>query len=227
MATTAGTRTIVGIFNTVHDAEASVRALEEHGFSRDEVSLVANRQVTASEAADKNSQVAADAGIGAAIGAVGGILLGAAALAIPGIGPILAAGPLAAALTGAGIGAAAGGLIGALTESGIPEDEAKQYAEGVRRGDVLVTVRATSEESAKVREIMDAHGALDVDSRVNNWRERGWTGHDANARPYNEDELRRERSYYESQVTETEHSPTSIRGWRARVYDPTVGKERS
>ena len=80
---------------------------------------------------DKASDVVADAGIGAAIGGVGGLLLSAAgALTIPVIGPILAAGPIAAALTGAGIGAAAGGLIGALTESGVPEEDAEILCRG-------------------------------------------------------------------------------------------------
>jgi len=112
------------------------------------------------------------------------------------IGPILAAGPIAAALTGAGIGAAAGGLIGALTESGVPEEDAKYYAEGVRRGDVLVTVRAGRELSSTISDILDRHNAVDVDDRVQNWRSRGWSGYSTDANPYTDEELRNERRYY-------------------------------
>ena len=147
MAIANQTKTIVGVFNSVQDANAAVSELETQGISRDDISVVANKNATGYDTMDdrdKASDVIADAGIGAAIGGVGGLLLSAAgALTIPVIGPILAAGPIAAALTGAGIGAAAGGLIGALTESGIPEEDAKYYAEGVRRGDVLVTVKQT------------------------------------------------------------------------------------
>jgi len=139
----------------------------------------------------------ADAGIGAAIGGVGGLLLSAVgAITLPVIGPILAAGPIAAALTGAGIGAAAGGLIGALTEHGVPEEHARFYAEGVRRGDVLVTVKVPAGREDEVSDVLDDHRAVDVDDRVANWRERGWSGYSDEAKPYTEDELRTERSYY-------------------------------
>jgi Sec-independent protein translocase protein TatA len=117
---------------------------------------------------------------------------------VPVIGPILAAGPIAAALTGAGIGAAAGGLIGALTESGIPENEAKYYAEGVRRGDVLVTVKTDEARADRVCDVLDRHDAVDVDDRVQNWKTRGWSGWDSSAEPYTSEDLQKERSYYRS-----------------------------
>jgi len=154
------------------------------------------------EARDKASDVVADAGIGAAIGGVGGLLLSAAgALTIPVIGPILAAGPIAAALTGAGIGAAAGGLIGALTESGVPEEDAKYYAEGVRRGDVLVTAKVDATQADRVCDIFDDHDAIDVDARVQDWKTRGWEGWNAKAQPYTSDEFRQERTYYRAGET--------------------------
>lgn len=195
------TKTIVGVFSSVPDAQAAVRELEAQGISRDEISIVANKHATGfdtMEDRDKASDIVADAGIGAAIGGVGGLLLSAAgALTIPVIGPILAAGPIAAALTGAGIGAAAGGLIGALTESGIPEEEAKYYAEGVRRGDVLVTVRAQGAAQADhICDTLDRHQAVDVNDRVENWRTRGWTGWSDAAQPYTPEDLRAERGYY-------------------------------
>jgi hypothetical protein len=194
------TKTIVGVFNSVQEAHAAVAELETQGISRDDISVVANKTATGYDTMadrDKTSDVVADAGIGAAIGGVGGLLLSAAgALTIPVIGPILAAGPIAAALTGAGIGAAAGGLVGALTESGVPEQDAKYYAEGVRRGDVLVTIRTNEAHADRVCDVLDRHDAVDVDDRVQNWRSRGWNGWNDTAQPYNSEELQRERSYY-------------------------------
>jgi len=202
MAIANETQTVVGVFNSVGDAQAAVRELETQGISREDISLVASKNATGFDTMDpadrdKASDVVADAGIGAAIGGVGGLLLSAAgALTIPVIGPILAAGPIAAALTGAGIGAAAGGLIGALTESGIPEEDAKYYAEGVRRGDVLVSVRAGRERAGVISDILDRHNAVDVDDRVQNWKSRGWAGYNTDAPPFTDEELRNERRYY-------------------------------
>lgn len=200
MAIANQTKTIVGVFNSVQDAHAAVGELQAQGISRDDISVVANKNASgydAMEDRDKTSDVVADAGIGAAIGGVGGLLLSAAgALTIPVIGPILAAGPIAAALTGAGIGAAAGGLVGALTESGVPEQDAKYYAEGVRRGDVLVTIRTDEAHADRVCDVLDRHDAIDVDDRVQNWRSRGWNGWNDTAQPYSSEELQRERGYY-------------------------------
>lgn len=202
MAIASDTRTVVGVFNSVSDAQAAVRELEAEGIARDHISLVANKNATGYDTMDpadrdKASDVVADAGIGAAIGGVGGLLLSAAgAITIPVIGPILAAGPIAAALTGAGIGAATGGLIGALTESGVPEEHAHYYAEGVRRGDVLVTVRAEESRADRISDILDRNHAVDVDERVADWRDRGWTGYSSEASPYTDDELRTERERY-------------------------------
>jgi uncharacterized membrane protein len=233
MTTATQNKTIVGVFNSIQDAQEAIRDMEMEGISRSDISLVANKKVAGYESTsgmgstdrdvpgrdvadnitsdkttsdrtmtDKTSDVVADAGIGAAIGGVGGLLLSAAGmLTIPVIGPVLAAGPIAAALAGAGIGAAAGGLIGALTEAGIPEEDAKYFAEGVRRGDVLVTVKTDGMLADRAREIMDLHHAVNVNDRVSNWRERGWTGYDTNARPFSDDELRTERGYYGSEYS--------------------------
>jgi len=224
MAIASGNRTVVGVFHSVSDAQAAIRELESRGISRDDISLVANKNavgydtMTSSEK-DKASDVVADAGIGAAIGGVGGLLLSAVgAITLPVIGPILAAGPIAAALTGAGIGAAAGGLIGALTEHGIPEEHARFYAEGVRRGDVLVTVRAPMGREDEVSDVLDDHRAVDVDERVSNWRQRGWSGYSDDAKPYSEDELRQERSYYDTGATLTGASGIAVDRERASLH---------
>ena len=209
MATLTASKTVVGVFDNMTDAENSVRELVNAGFSREHISVVASQNTSGQDAtigpgteaatpaaADATAHVASDAGIGAALGGVGGLLLSFAGLAVPGVGPVLAVGPIVAALSGAGVGAVAGGIIGALTESGIPEEEAHQYAEGVRRGHVLVTVRTDEERAERARDILDAQGAVDVEGRVSSWRERGWTGHNPGAEPLSADELRREREYY-------------------------------
>jgi len=126
---------------------------------------------------------------GAATGAVTGGVLGGAAgvavslmgLAIPGIGPIIAAGPIVAGLTGAGVGAVAGGLIGGLTSLGVSEEHAEYYAESVRRGGALVTIRCDESRAERAAQIMQDHGAVDIERRVERWRDTGWTGYDRNA----------------------------------------------
>ena len=213
MAVANEIKTVVGVFSSVRLAQDAVSALEREGIRRDDISIVAHQNAAGYdtlEDRDKTSDVVADAGIGAAIGGLGGLLLAAAgAITVPVIGPVLAAGPIAAALTGAGIGAAAGGLIGALTESGIPEEDAKYYAEGVRRGDVLVTVRTADASASRIQDIMDDHGAVDVDQRVASWRDRGWGGYDAEAKPYSAEEIRTERSYYRDDAPRREYTGTT------------------
>lgn len=238
MAIASDTRTVVGVFNSVQDAQTAVRELESMGIARDSISIVANKNAIGYDTMDaadrdKASDVVADAGIGAAIGGVGGLLLSAAgAITLPVIGPILAAGPIAAALTGAGIGAAAGGLIGALTESGIPEEHAKYYAEGVRRGDVLVTVRADERRADEVCDILDRNNAVDVDERVKNWRNRGWSGYQSDAAPYSNEELRTERGYYGTGSSLTGESGIGVERERANLHrdrddlTPPVGTTR-
>src|SRR5205807_1787185 len=210
MATTVISKTVVGVFDNMDDAQNVVRELENAGFLRQDISVVAHKNASGevqtgtgetsapTGAPDRTAHVVSDAGVGAALGGVGGLLLSFAGLAIPGVGPVLAVGPIVAALSGAGIGAAAGGMIGALTDSGIPEEEAHHYAEGVRRGDILITVRTDETRADRAASIMDDNGAVDIDHRVSNWRDRGWERHDTSSQPLSEDELRRERDYYSS-----------------------------
>jgi hypothetical protein len=95
------------------------------------------------------------AGVGAAVGGVVGVLAGLGLLAIPGIGPVVAAGWLVSLAAGAAVGGTAGGIIGALTQSGVSEDEAHTYAEGVRRGGTLVTARVPEADEGRYRAILD------------------------------------------------------------------------
>jgi len=110
-------------------------------------------------------------------------------------------------------------LIGALTESGVPEEHARYYAEGVRRGDVLVTVRTDNSRTDAVCDILDAHNAVDVDDRVRNWKDRGWDGYRDDAQPYDPDELKRERGYYNTTGTLTGESGIGVDRERSRLSD--------
>jgi hypothetical protein len=198
-------RTVVAMFHSIADARRAFDELQKETFSADEVSFIANKssasglEDSAAENGDAGlhhgKEIGSDAGIGAAVGGVGGLLLSLAGLAVPGIGPVLAAGPIIAALGGAGLGAAAGGLIGALAEKGVPEEMAAHYMEGVRRGDVLIIVQASGERADRAAEILDRNGAVDIDDRVTEWRRRGWSGPQANVEPLTDEEIRREREY--------------------------------
>lgn len=193
-------KTVVGIFDDYREAQSAVQDLVNAGVSRDQVSLVANREVNdqmVSEGYDHTaSNVGTGAGVGAAIGGAGGLLLSLAGLAIPGIGPVLAAGPLVAALSGAGVGAAIGGIVGGLTSLGVPEHEAHFYAEGVRRGQVLVTAHVDDTLVDRASDIMDDHGAVDVDERITDFKQTGWNRFDESAAPYDRDQLMEYRNRY-------------------------------
>ena len=99
-------------------------------------------------------------------------------------GPVVAAGALVATLAGAGVGAAVGGLVGALLEAGIPREHADIYAEAVRRGGTLVTVRTDDALSDRVTDILNRHSPVDIEERAESWRQAGWKGFDERAEPY-------------------------------------------
>jgi hypothetical protein len=182
-------KTIVGLFENRVQAQQLVQQLRALNIAGEDISVM-SRGDSADDSAggDRASGVAIGAGAGAALGGLGGLLVGLGALAIPGIGPVLAAGPIAAALAGAGLGAAAGGVIGALTELGIPEEDAHVWAEGVRRGGTLVTVHADDEMADEIMALMARHGAIDVDEHATRWRQAGWPGFDPAAGPLGVDD---------------------------------------
>lgn len=185
-------KTVVGLFEQYQDAERAVTDLTARGFGKNEISVAArdtalrNRVVGGKEDAVAESAGAGAVG-GAAVGGIAGLLVGIGALAIPGIGPVIAAGTLATVLgstaAGAGIGAAAGGLIGALVGLGIPEEDAQFYAEGVKRGGVLVTVQASDDRAQEALDIMRRSNAVDVDTQRNAWRSSGWDTFDDKTMP--------------------------------------------
>jgi hypothetical protein len=195
-------KTVVGLLDDRDEAESVVTELVDSGFDRSDISLVASdtrgayvSQTGAGETASgAGSGALAGAGAGAAFGGIGGLLVGLAGLAIPGIGPIIAAGPIAAALAGAGVGAVAGGLIGALTDLGVPDEHVEYYAEGVRRGGVLVAVRTDEDRADIAANVLRNHSAVDIDERARGWREQGWTRFDETGSAYSDDEIETERA---------------------------------
>lgn len=171
------TRTITAMFDKYSDAKAAVTRLEAAGVPDAQISIVSNDAAHKQyHNRDEHSGAGTGASLGSLLGGGAGLLAGLGLLAIPGLGPVVAAGWLASTLVGAGVGAAAGGLTGALTDAGVDEADAHAYAEGVRRGGTLVTVRADDSLSAKVADILDDHGTVDMDERETSWRREGWTG---------------------------------------------------
>jgi len=138
-------------YDTYDHAVRVVHALEAAGVPHDDISMMSgdkDRTIGTNVAGD----TAADTGaiLGTVLGGGAGLLAGLGSLAIPGVGPVVAAGWLIATLTGAGVGAAAGSLLGSLTGTGVEEADAKGYAEHVGRGGTLVTVRASDQDAAQV-----------------------------------------------------------------------------
>ena len=164
------THTITRMYDDYGSATAVVNSLEASGIPHSDISLVANADAhgrytgsstgtTTVDHGDTKSGAGTGALLGGVVGGSAGLLAGIGSLAIPGIGPLVAAGWLVATLAGVGVGAATGGLLGALTGAGVDEQEAHVYTEGVRRGGSLVTVRVAETDLARVNEIMNREGA--------------------------------------------------------------------
>src|SRR4051812_42614936 len=155
--------TVVGLFHNQADAERAIHNLKERGFSENQIGVaIKDRQQQKDLIEGTGTQAAEGAATGAlgggVLGGVIGLLAGVGALAIPGIGPIIAGGTLASTLAGAGIGAAAGGLIGALAGMGVPEEDARHFDRGFQAGGTLVTVDAGGRAS-EARECLYESGA--------------------------------------------------------------------
>ena len=167
----AGKNTAVfGLFSSRAQAERGVDGLIAAGFRSDDISVLAPDQKTTHElATEKNTKAPEGATTGAttggAIGGTLGLLAGIGALAIPGLGPFIAAGPIMGALAGMGAGAATGGLIGALVGMGIPEYEAKRYEGQVKDGGVLLSVHCDSSDwTSKAKDVLTNAGGRDISS---------------------------------------------------------------
>ncbi|MCC7207982.1 MAG: hypothetical protein IT323_11795 [Anaerolineae bacterium] len=170
------TTTVVGLFEQSRDAHRAVSALLDAGYSRESISLLAsdasneysrylNRSGDVATEAGDDVTAGEGAGFGAVVGALTGVLVGLTSLAIPGIGPVLAAGPLVGALTGGTVGAVAGaatgGLVAGLIKTGVPESEAERYASAIQEGGMLLVVEAPDDRAAFAYDIMREYGAHD------------------------------------------------------------------
>jgi hypothetical protein len=161
---------VFGIYKTVGLAERAVDRLTAAGFSQNDISvLLPDTQSTKEFAHEKNTKApegtAAGVTTGGVVGGTLGLLVGIGALAIPGLGPFIAAGPIMGALAGLGVGGAVGGIIGALVGMGIPEYEAKRYEGRLKKGGVLLSVHCdTSGEISRAKELLTGTGAEDIAS---------------------------------------------------------------
>ncbi|MBB4273251.1 general stress protein [Rhizobium mongolense] len=193
-------RTVTGLFDDYADARSVVNELESAGIPSDDISIVSNNGRDQDYTSGAAEGAATGAGIGAAVGGTGGLLAGLGLMAIPGVGPVVAAGWLVATAAGAAAGAlaggAAGGLIGSLTNSGVSEEDAHLYAEGVRRGGTLVTARVDESRAAEAEAILRRSNWVDPTERRRAYMEEGWTRFDDSLDPYSPEQIEQERNRY-------------------------------
>jgi len=205
------TKTITRVYDDYESADETVRELVGAGLGASNIGIVASNadgwhrpgagSVSPIHDKDRDGKddraegAATGGGVGAILGGAAGAAAGLGMIAIPGIGPVVAAGWLAALAAGAVGGGVAGGLIGALVESGTSKENAELYAEALRRGGAIVTAKVSDDDEKQFSAIMD-HRAYDVSDRATAWRDEGWRGYDPNAPVFTADEVRRERETY-------------------------------
>jgi hypothetical protein len=199
------TVTISRLYDNHNDAQQAVRRLETAGVPHSDISIVANNSDSwfNGDKVDRDRDGVDDraegagkgAGIGAGVGGAAGLLAGLGLLAIPGLGPVVAAGWLAATAVGAAAGAATGGIVGALTEAGVSAEEAHSYAEGVRRGGTLVSARVADADKSRLDSLLN-ESAINLRDRTASWQKAGWKSFDPASQPYGVEEVRKERQLY-------------------------------
>jgi hypothetical protein len=200
------TATISRIYDQYADAQTAVSGLEAAGVPHSDISIVANNSDNwygnkgnvdrdHDGVDDRAEGAGTGAGIGAGVGGAAGLLAGLGLLAIPGLGPVVAAGWLAATAVGAAAGAATGGIVGALTEAGVRKDEAPLYAEGVRRGGTLVSARVPDADRARLEAILN-QSSVNLHDRSAAWQKSGWSGYDPSSEPYTADQVQKERQLH-------------------------------
>ena len=193
-------RTVTGLFDDYADASAAVGELETAGVRSDDISIVSNNADQRHGDSNAAEGAGTAAGIGAVVGGAGGLLTGLGLMAIPGVGPVVAAGWLVATAAGAAAGAvaggAAGGIIGGLTSSGVPERDAHFYAEGVRRGGTLVTAKVEDALAPEAEAILKRSNWVDPAERRVSYERQGWTRFDETLDPYDAQQVEQERLRY-------------------------------
>jgi hypothetical protein len=201
------TTTISRLYDSYSDAEQAVTRLESAGVPHSDISIVANNSDnwygSRSGKVDRDRDGVDDraegagtgAGIGAGVGGAAGLLAGLGLLAIPGLGPVVAAGWLASTAVGAAAGAATGGIVGALTEAGVSREDASRYAEGVRRGGTLVTAKVPDNDRARLDALLHDR-SVNLQERSSAWQKTGWSDFDAASPPLSPEDIGRERELY-------------------------------
>ena len=204
------TATISRLYDSYSEASEAVANLEAAGVKHSNISILASnadnwysadrkpgtfpdRDLDGKD--DRAEAASTGAGVGATVGGAAGLLAGLGLMAIPGVGPVVAAGWLVATLTGAAAGGATGGIIGALTQAGVSKEEADVYAEGLRRGGAVVSARVADADAPRLQAIMD-RSSVKLADRSTAYRNAGWKSFDPRATPYTPDQVRRERDQY-------------------------------
>src|ERR1700712_5527924 len=203
------TATISRLYDNYADAQKAVQGLESAGVPHSDISIVANNSDNwfGGNKVDRDGDGVDDraegagkgAGIGAGLGGAAGLLAGLGLLAIPGLGPVVAAGWLASTALGAAAGAATGGVVGALAYAGISKEDAPLYAEGIRRGGTLVSARVPDAGRSRLDAILNT-SAVNLRDRSAAWQKTGWKTFDPTNQPYGADEVRKERQLYGGEI---------------------------
>src|SRR4051812_21982356 len=172
---------ITALYRDPDTAQEVVQRLMDAGYDPKNISLV-SYDASKKEAVTTHGDDDVKSGQGARFGAITGALVGLGAMVIPGIGPVIAAGPLVAGLLGAGVGAAAGAATGSisasLVKSGVDEETANYYTEGIRRGGTLVSVMADDGQVDQALKVMNQYNPIDVKTEGAKWKESGWSAQD-------------------------------------------------
>ena len=208
------TATISRLYNDYADAREAVRNLEAAGVEHNDINIIASNADNWYSSSDRKGDkretfpdrdldgkddraeaAGAGAGVGAAVGGAAGLLAGLGLMAIPGVGPVVAAGWLVSTLAGAAAGGVAGSVVGALTQAGISKEGADIYAEGLRRGGAVVSARVTDADAPRLQAIMD-RSAVNVRERAAAYRQAGWQSFNTKEMPYTPEQVRKERELY-------------------------------
>jgi len=192
-------KSVSGLFDSYAEAKHAADELMIYGTPAGRISIVASDLRGEYTATRGDGAAPEGAGTGALagglVGGAAGVAIGLTGLTIPILGPVIAAGPIVAALAGAGMGAVVGGLMGALASVGVDADEARIYAEGIRRGGAVVNVECSDDEAAALAGILARNGVADIAERAAAWRREGWREFDPAEQPYTLADIEREQAF--------------------------------